>query len=347
VIDDALVLEASGSGHAGQDRPTVSDFVRDSGLRSLVVGLSRDPNAKVTILLVSPETQRPVLAVKVPTTDRAAAAVEAEMRVLAGVRAHAPEPLGMTLPRVVDVVDYEGRPAAVMSAVPGTPMTVSYMRRRHTRTRDRVAADLAAVGDWLGDFQRATAGPGGALDMDGGVALRLEQRYAGDAELPEDLARLAAIHARLARRVVPRAALHGDLWFGNVLLRDGRVSGVVDWEAGAASGEPVRDLVRFALMYALYLDRRTRAGRQVPGHAGLRAGPWGAALEFALDGAGWFPELFRRFLGDGLSRLGAAPEDWRDAALAGIAEVAALTDHPDFARHHLELFRRVVRQERT
>jgi hypothetical protein len=105
--------------------------------------------------------------------------------------------------------------------------------------------------------------------------------------------------------------------------------------------------VRFALMYALYLDRRTRAGRQVPGHAGLRAGPWGAALEFALDGAGWFPELFRRFLGDGLSRLGAAPEDWRDAALAGIAEVAALTDHPDFARHHLELFRRVVRQERT
>jgi hypothetical protein len=106
----------------------------------------------------------------------------------------------------------------------------------------------------------------------------------------------------------------------------------------------VRDLVRFAVMHALYLDRRTSAGRRVPGHPGLRAGPWGAALDFALDGSGWFPELFRGFLQDGLARLGASPERWRDAALAGIAEVAATTDDPPFARHHLELFRRAVRR---
>jgi hypothetical protein len=180
--------------------------------------------------------------------------------------------------------------------------------------------------------------------MDGGVTSRLGRRFADDPELAWYLERLAEIHARLECETVPRTAVHGDLWFGNVLLSAGAVSGVVDWEAGSRAGEPLRDLVRFAVMYALYLDRRTRAGREVAGHPGLRAGCWGAALEFALDGMGWFPELFRRFLQTGLARLGASPECWRDATLAGIAEVAALTDDPPFARQHLELFRRAVRR---
>jgi phosphotransferase family enzyme len=141
---------------------------------------------------------------------------------------------------------------------------------------------------------------------------------------------------------VPRTSVHGDLWFANILLSRGRVSGVVDWEDGSVSGEPVRDLVRFALMYALFLDRRTRPGRRVAGHSGLRAGIWGAAVEYAIDGKGWFPELFRRFLQDGLARLGASPSSWRDAALAGIAEVAAFTDDARYARHHLDLFRRLA-----
>jgi aminoglycoside phosphotransferase (APT) family kinase protein len=326
------------------ERSRLWDFVEATGLQSVVVGLSRDPNAKVTILLVSPATGRPMFAVKVPTTDRAAAAVETEMRVLAEVRELASEAVCETLPRVAGVVDFDGRPAAVATIVPGTPMTISYMRRRHTARRAPVEEDLTALGAWLTAFQSTTAGAPGAVDMDGGVALRLRERFAGDADLDDDLGRLAVLHDRLGCETVPRTAVHGDLWFGNVLLRDGRVSGVVDWEAGAASGEPVRDLVRFALMYALYLDRRTPAGRGVPGHAGLRAGPWGAALEFALDGAGWFPDLFRGFLREGLARLGATPERWRDAALAGVAEVAALTDDPPFARHHLELFRRAVRR---
>ena len=97
-------------------------------------------------------------------------------------------------------------------------------------------------------------------------------------------------------------------------------------------------------MYALFLDRRTRPGRRVAGHRGLRAGTWGAGVEYALDGHGWFPDLFRGFLKDGLARLGASPASWRDAALAGIAEVAALTDDHEFARRHLELFRRSASQ---
>ena len=178
--------------------------------------------------------------------------------------------------------------------------------------------------------------------MDAGVTSRLANRFSEDGRIMDDVDRLAAIHARLRRNTVPRTASHGDFWVGNVLLSNGRVSGVVDWEAGATSGEPVRDLVRFAIMYALFLDRRTKPGRQVAGHAGLRAGSWGAGVGYALQGTGWFPGPFRGFLRDGLARLGASADSWRDAALAGIAEVAALTDYDGFARLHLELFRRLV-----
>lgn len=315
------------------------EFVRGSGLRSLVVGASKDPNAKITVLLVSPSSGRTVLAVKVPTTDAAARAVEAEGRALAELR-HLPPGFSETIPRVVDWVDYEGRPGVVMTAVQGTPMSTSYMRWRNTARPARVGAHFAAVDGWLAEFQRETAGRTAPLDMDCGVSARLASRFAGDDRIGDDLERLAEIHARLATNAVPSTAVHGDLWFGNVLLAGERASGVVDWEAASSAGQPARDLVRFAVMYALFLDRRTRAGRAVPGHPGLRVGTWGAGVEYALDGNGWFPDLFRAFLRDGLGRLGASPDLWRDAALAGIAEVAALTDDFEFAHRNLELFRR-------
>jgi aminoglycoside phosphotransferase (APT) family kinase protein len=302
---------------------------------------SLDPNAKVTVVLVSPENGRPMFAVKAPTTDDAARAVEAEGHLLAALGRLPRFETFRTIPRVADIVEFNGRSALVMTAVQGMPMSTYYLRPRHARSPERVAADFAAAEVWLAGFQTGTAGQPARLDMDGSVTSRLRARFAADADLAADLDRLGAIHARLARNTVPRTAVHGDLWFGNLLVTDARVSGVVDWEAGAVSGEPVRDLVRFAHMYALYLARRTRPGRRVRGHPGLRAGAWGIAVEYALAGEGWFPELFRRFLADGLARLGASRDDWRHAALAGIAEVAALTDNPEFARRHLELFRRL------
>lgn len=342
-LSSAAAVAASSPGPLAEALPGLSlrEFVEGSGLRSLVVGVSKDPNAKITVLLVSPSQGRPVLAVKVPTTDAAATAVDRERRALVGLRRLRPGMM-QTVPRVVDTVEFRGRPGLVMTALQGTPMTTSYLRWRHTASSTRVAAHFTAVGTWLAELQRETAGPLAPLNMDDGVASRLGTRFSDDERVGADLERLADIQAKLGRNTVPRTAVHGDLWLGNVLLVGGRASGVVDWEEGTTSGEPVRDLVRYALMYALFLDRRTKAGRRVAGHPRLRAGTWGAGVEYALDGRGWFPDLFRRFLGEGLARLGASPASWRDAALAGIAEVAALTDNPGFARHNLALFRRIV-----
>jgi len=322
-------------------RASLFEYVRACGLASLVLGVSKDPNAKVTILLVSPANGRPTLAVKAPTTRGAECAVRAETGLLTALEKVRSERLLSTVPRVVDLVEFEGRTAVVMTALPGVPMTTAYMRPGHTARLARVAADFRAVGGWLAELQAATAGARAQLEMDAGVTAHLSERFAGERRIADDIARLRELHDRLRANVVPRTAVHGDLWMGNVLLTGRDVSGVVDWEAGASSGSPVRDLVRFAHMYALYLDRRTRPGRYVRGHAGLRAGKWGAGVEYALTGSGWFPDMFRNFLRTSLTGLGASAASWHDAALCGIAEVAALTDDPDFARRHLELFRRM------
>lgn len=318
-------------------------YVEASGLRSVVLGPSKDPNAKITVLLVSPLDGSAVLAVKVPTTDAAARAVEREADLLLDLRKLGLPALADTIPQISDAVDFNGRRGVVTNALPGTAMTTTYLRWRHTASQSPVAHDFDVVGRWLAEFQAATATHASPVDLDGGVSARLRVRFGADEQLDDDLARLTELYARLGQHTVPRTAVHGDLWFGNILVDRGEITGVVDWESGAVSGEPVRDLVRFALVYSLYLDRRTKRGRSVAGHPGLRADLWGAGVEYALAGEGWYPELVRHFLCSGLARLGAPPSAWRDALLAGVAEVAAFTDDDEFARGHLELFRRLAR----
>jgi aminoglycoside phosphotransferase (APT) family kinase protein len=318
--------------------PTLAEFVEATGLVSVVVGVSKDPNAKVTLLLVSRTTRRAVLAVKVPTTAAAAAVVEAERRALEALPQRLPHDLLGSVPRSMRIVDAGGLPALVTTAVPGAPMSRDYLGRP---TASRVAAHFAEAGRWLERLQAATSGGVTPIDLESGVASALLARFENDPAVGDDIARLAEVHSRLQEHEVPRTVVHGDLWFGNLLLNHGRIAGVVDWEAWAACGEPLRDVARFVIMYALYLDARTRPGRRVRGLDGLRAGEWGAGVAFAVDGSGWFPELFRGFVRKALDRLGAPQGLWRDVILAGMADVAARTDDPGFARAHLRLLRRL------
>jgi Phosphotransferase enzyme family len=318
------------------------DFVHESGLQSVVLGASKDPNAKVSIVLVSPVTGRAELVVKLATTDAAGLAVERERRTLENVRELLPDSLLATLPCPIEMVEFDALPAMVATALPGKPMTVSYLRRGHTANRGRVASDLGTAGAWLGAIHDSTATSPGPIRLAADLRTPLSQRYRDEPPQGAVSVALAEIDARLSTAVTPRTVVHGDFWFGNLMLEDGRLSGVVDWESADTAGEPVRDLARFAVSYALYLDHRTRIGRQVAGHTGLRAGRWGAAVEFALEGTGWFPELLRSFFENGLRQLGAAETLWRDLTLVGIAELAVRSDDDDFARHNLDLFRRLA-----
>lgn len=333
---------------AGRPEPDEPRALLDlPGMQTLVLALSKDPNGKLTLLLIPRGSFRPALAIKVPTTTAAAASIAAERAVLSDLHARLPEAILGSIPRFEDLGEVRGRSALVTTALPGAPMTMRYHAWRHTATPAAVRADFQAAEAWLARFQNASAGPSEPCDMDGGGTEVLRRRFAGDSQLDELLARLSAIHSRLRTSSTPRTAVHGDFWFGNLLLVGTEISGVIDWEAGGASGEPVRDLVRFALTYALYLDRHSRPGQRVAGHRGLRAGQWGSGVTWAFDGEGWFPDLVRDFVRRGLARLGADPDCWREAMLAGLAEVAATADHADFARLHWRLFDRLTERPPT
>jgi phosphotransferase family enzyme len=316
----------------------VADLVAAPGMRTVVAGTSKDPNAKLTVLLFRDGERRPALVAKLPTTDRAAAAVERERRLLVALHEQDLGPLAGTVPRVLRTVDWRGRPALLMTAVPGSPLATSYHGWRHYASQASVAADFWAAAGWLRAFEERTTtafGPGPRESL----AARLRWRFRAEPDI-EDLALgLGALEDALAGD--ERAAVHGDFWFGNLLVADGAVSGVVDWEHAEEAAAPTRDWARFALSYALYLDRHTAAGRRVWGHPGLRAGGWGAGVVYAIDGEGWFPALVRDFLGEGLRLAGLRSRLWRHLALVGLAEVAAGADHDVFAAHHLELFRRL------
>jgi aminoglycoside phosphotransferase (APT) family kinase protein len=322
---------------------TLAAFIDQVGGRAACLAVSRDPNAKVTIVLFPAGAARPAYVAKVPTTDAAASSVEREAEQLAEVGRRVLGPVSTTIPKVVATVEHLGRPVLVMTAMPGQSMLAAYHSWRHTARRTLVAADFAAAGGWLAGLHATAAGERISMaQLLDGVAASVTRRFGTRPGADADLAALAALAGRLADYLTPRSVLHGDFWPGNLLVDSGEVRGVIDWESAHLAGLPARDLARFVTSYSLYLDRHTRPGHRVAGHPGLRADRWGAGVEYAIGGTGWYPELARSFVMTGLERLGVTPSCWRDVLLADLAATAASADHQDFAWNHLLLFRRLT-----
>jgi Phosphotransferase enzyme family len=322
-------------------RRDILDIVADPSVRMAMLGASLDPNGKVTVLIFPDTPGRPRLAIKVPTTQAGAAAVARERRMLEALHSLQSSVIRSTAPMPVETVTAAGLEAMVLTLLPGTPLTTLYHRWGHTRSPRRVARDLGAVADWLTRLHRETSDGDAWVDMDGGVLLRLTQRFADEPVLATAVTRVERACATLNRHRSPRTVVHGDLWCGNVLVRNGAVTGVVDWEEAELHGEPVRDLARFALTYALYLDRHTRQGSRVAGHRGLANTAWGGGIDYLVSGDSWICDLLRAFLRLGMRRLGVPGELWREAVVAGVAEVAARADDEDFALAHLRLLARM------
>ncbi len=304
------------------------------GTRTLVLSGSKDPHPKVTVLVVPPGQEQPTLALKVATTPAAGQAVRREAAVLRSLHGLGRSVVHETVPRCLDLLEVDGLPVLVATVLPGRPLAVDYHRWRHTARPSKVGAELRAVTAWLTRVQAVGSGPERPL---GATACELALGWA--AREPDDRLQVEVtrLRERLGQHGVAGTLVHGDLWCGNVLTGDGSVTGVVDWEAGSIGGEPLRDHVRLVLSHALYLDRHTRPGRRVAGHPGLRAGPWGEGVRYALLGTGWYPDAVRLLLQEALLRHRLPPRLWYDLALSGLAEAGAVADHPDFAAHHRAL----------
>jgi hypothetical protein len=309
--------------------------------RLVVLAMSKDENPKATIIAFPPEGRKPLLAVKVALTHGARASVAAEARALQQLAERDPTLVGGTVPRLLDARHDATGAVIVTTAHEGAPMSIDYHRWRHTASPRAVHDDFQCAGTWLDSLADAVM----PHDQDhglvegptaGSIAQALVARWPSD-ESAQALAEHVTSSASDVSAGGPASVVHGDFWCGNILRRDDAVAGVIDWEHASFVDDPLRDRARFALSYALYLDRHTAPGRRVAGHRGLVAGPWGEGVRYAVAGSGWFPELVQRFLSDGLQTTGRDPRLWREALLLGLAEIAATSDHGDFARHHLSL----------
>lgn len=108
-----------------------------------------------------------------------------------------------------------------------------------------------------------------------------------DGAIPPDAADAAGRLGTAADRVladVPRGFGHGDFWYENLLIDNGRLTGVIDWDSAGPGRLPLLDL----------LHLRLSARRPVPGYR------WGSALldelmPWADDGV---DDLGRRYCDD-------------------------------------------------
>jgi hypothetical protein len=310
--------------------------------RGVLIAASRDPDAKVTFVVTQPEGDREAkqsqtLAVKIPVTGEAGLTVEHEGRMLVELRRMRLGAITSTIPRYVESRQVAGRPVLVSTAMPGAPMSIGYHQWMHTARPVAVKRDFDLAEAWLTEFQAASARLPAPVTWAGDVAEALTGRWDGHPALDAARRNLMIAHARLTPYHLPETAVHGDFWFGNLLLSGGKLTGVVDWENSAPSGQPLRDVARFVLSYALYLDRHTRVGHRVLGHQGLKREGFGPGIRYGLLGRGWFPRLVRAFLSHGLGRLGMSYTRWYDVALVGLGEIAVTANEDAFGEGHLEL----------
>jgi Ser/Thr protein kinase RdoA (MazF antagonist) len=286
----------------------------------MVVGIDRDPAAKVTIFLFD-EAGVPAVAAKVARRPVEAVALRAEHAMLLELRAASLPTIAGELPRPLLMEAIGGRAVLATTVLPGSPMTVRYHEPGHVQDPGLVAGDFRLAGSWLQRFQHETR-TGGPVEMaeafDRWVRptfVRYRDHVGWSAWEEQLLDRLALLAGGLVDIPVPLVAVHGDYATGNLLVEEDRVSGVVDWERGRRAAPPLSDLFKFAASYGSYLDRAAppRHGA-LPGHPGwARARDrWGAfagwsnavGFLYAFLGQGWFPDLVRAFLAEHLRRLG-------------------------------------------
>jgi hypothetical protein len=329
---------------------------------AIVIGVDYAPAAKVTMLLFGADGT-PRLVAKLARRADGERALAAEHDALAGLWSDPARTVTAELPRPLALARVAGRLALLATAVPGTALTAGYYTPGHVRRPALVARDFALAGAWLDRFQRDTRSGTAALGPDAfGEWIRpTAARYRAEVGWDDWESwlftdRLPGLCGKLGGIRVPVVAVHGDYAPGNILLRDGQVSGVVDWELGRDAGLPFSDVLKFAASYGSYLDRASPADGGVPaGHPGwawarARWGafpgwPNGTGVMYAFLGSGWFPDVVREYLREHLRRLAIPPAAAGDTVRlflpVFLAEQALALEHPAYRGGYRALLRRV------
>jgi hypothetical protein len=173
---------------------------------------------------------------------------------------------------------------------------------------DRVTAD---AGSLFAASLPSASGPPRSFDRDlSRVADLLWDRADG--------VRVVAERAGTLARDVPGVMRHGDFWIGNLLVRAGALSGVVDWDNWAPDGAPGADILH---LYGTDLALRSR--REL-GEIWIKR-PW-SSEEFRTFSATYWSSFDAAPTGEVLLLAAIA---WWAAAIAGTLERVPTRSHDE------------------
>ena len=165
-------------------------------------------------------------------------------------------------------------------------------RRRHLELR------LGLAWKWLMDFQGATRSGVGKISEFGFESF--VERYRRAYRLTEqEIVRLAELEGALSAmqdRTVESVACHGDLFPGNVIIREGRAV-VIDWRFFRSVYHPVFDVATFVSTFRSKRDASI-GGKDVEKH-----------FDELLFREHWAGKRFAGFISSGFARGAAMPRD--------------------------------------
>ena len=241
-----------------RERKNTPHLARYSGLqplRAVVITPRFRASSHVVFLLYPAGRTVPTLVAKVPRLAGPQPSLVREAENLRALQALRPEGYD-SAPRLVLFQEFAGHAILLETALTGPLLSPERLRRDFHGSCQLVAEWVTELhqrpapeeerGDW---FLRLVEQP---------LAF-LETVFAQAGEKRALLARTQELLAPLAELPVPLVFQHGDLSHPNLVLRDGRQLGVLDWELAEPRGLPACDLF-FFLAYAAFA--RARANRR-------------------------------------------------------------------------------------
>jgi len=203
----------------------------------------------------------PLAVIKLHSAGRAPGLLRREYDNLVWLHGLGSAALARSVPAPLDHGAIQGCSVMAQSVLPGRRMK-NLEPDRYFRS-DAFRADLAAVGDWLCEFQAAVAPQAGALPTvtgDEGLA-RAIATYRDRFSVSSTLDRLLDDTSdALAGSTLPAVPFHGDFCTANVLLGPDGGIGVIDWESEPGCCWPLADLLHFlASVWALPYSRAAGA----------------------------------------------------------------------------------------
>jgi aminoglycoside phosphotransferase (APT) family kinase protein len=185
-----------------------------------------------------------------------------------GIAGWVPRPLASGS---VDFIDYHAQ-----TRLPGRPLGAVLTEANRSTYVEQAGAFLRALNPRIeSKGAEALADTCGAHVGEPMIPFAL--RHLESVELRERAA--AAVSRALERVACRRGIVHGDFGTGNILVDDGRISGVIDWEAAYDDGPPVFDAINLLDAVHRHCHPDARIFDTLPA---LASGEWPVADEVAF-----------------------------------------------------------------